>query len=111
MTLIGGRGSAATSGDSFARPRSWQTAQNVADRLEPTRNRATDLMHAQSQAPHVHHEIITNRENDRVMFVRTGDGDVTGVFNTDGWIDACWTPDVLARRQGPLPLQPNMRAS
>lgn len=33
-------------------------------------------------------EIINNRENDRVMFVRTGSGDVTGVFNTDGWINA-----------------------
>ena len=33
-------------------------------------------------------EIITNRENDRVMFVRTGHGDVTGVFHTDGWINA-----------------------
>lgn len=33
-------------------------------------------------------EIITNRENDRVMFIRTAVGNVTGVFNTDGWIDA-----------------------
>lgn len=33
-------------------------------------------------------EIIGNREHDRVMFIRTGDGEVTGVFNTDGWIDS-----------------------
>ena len=33
-------------------------------------------------------EIISNREHDRVMFIRTGDGAVTGVFNTDGWIDS-----------------------
>lgn len=42
-------------------------------------------------------EIIGNRENDRVMFIRTGEGDVTGVFNTDGWIDANdHTPDSIA---------------
>ena len=33
-------------------------------------------------------EIISNREHDRIMFVRTGDGDVTGVFDSDGYIDA-----------------------
>ncbi|WP_218932807.1 TIR domain-containing protein [Roseimaritima multifibrata] len=33
-------------------------------------------------------EIIANRENDRVMFIKTGDGDVSGVFATDGWIEA-----------------------
>lgn len=33
-------------------------------------------------------EIIANRQNDRVMFIRTGDGDVSGVFDTDGWINA-----------------------
>ena len=33
-------------------------------------------------------EIIANRQNDRVMFIRTGDGTVSGVFDTDGWINA-----------------------
>ncbi len=33
-------------------------------------------------------DIISNREHDRIMFVRTGDGDVTGVFESDGWVDA-----------------------
>lgn len=33
-------------------------------------------------------EIIFNRENSRVMFVRTDDGTVDGVFKTDGYIDA-----------------------
>ena len=33
-------------------------------------------------------EIIAQRENDRVMFIRTGEGDVQGVFDTDGWINS-----------------------
>jgi hypothetical protein len=33
-------------------------------------------------------EIILTRENSRVMFVRTDDGTVEGVFKTDGYIDA-----------------------
>ena len=33
-------------------------------------------------------EIIFARENDRVMFVRTDDGSVEGVFKTDGYVDA-----------------------
>lgn len=42
-------------------------------------------------------EIIANRENERVMFIRTGEGDVTGVFDTDGWIDAnVYSPDTIA---------------
>lgn len=32
--------------------------------------------------------IIAERKNDRIMFVRTDDGAVDGVFNTDGYIDA-----------------------
>jgi len=42
-------------------------------------------------------EIIANRENDRVMFIRTGDGPVAGVFDTDGRIDAnSHSPDNIA---------------
>jgi hypothetical protein len=33
-------------------------------------------------------DIIAKSEHNRVMFIRTGDGDVKGVFNTDGWIDS-----------------------
>jgi hypothetical protein len=33
-------------------------------------------------------DIISSRENLRVMFVRTDDGDVEGVFKTDGFVDA-----------------------
>lgn len=33
-------------------------------------------------------EIIYNRENSRVMFVRVDEGDVDGVFKTDGYVDA-----------------------
>lgn len=33
-------------------------------------------------------EIIFEREHERIMFVRTGDGSVDGVFNTDGYVDA-----------------------
>ncbi len=42
-------------------------------------------------------EIICNREHDRIMFIRTGEGNVTGVFNTDGWIDLReHSPDEIA---------------
>jgi hypothetical protein len=33
-------------------------------------------------------EIIMKREHERIMFVRTDDGSVEGVFKTDGYIDA-----------------------
>lgn len=33
-------------------------------------------------------DIIANRENSRIMFVRTDDGQVEGVFATDGYVDA-----------------------
>ncbi len=33
-------------------------------------------------------EIIHSREKNRIMYVRTDDGDVEGVFKTDGYIDA-----------------------
>jgi hypothetical protein len=33
-------------------------------------------------------EIIMGRDNGRIMFVRTDDGSVDGVFNTDGYVDA-----------------------
>jgi len=33
-------------------------------------------------------EIVFSREHSRVMFVRTDDGDVEGVFKTDGYVDA-----------------------
>jgi hypothetical protein len=32
-------------------------------------------------------EIIMNKQNERVMFVRMDDGDVDGIFDTDGYID------------------------
>ena len=32
-------------------------------------------------------EIIKKREHKKVMFIRLGDGDVRGVFGTDGFID------------------------
>lgn len=42
-------------------------------------------------------DIISNKENNRVMYIRTGEGEVTGVFPTDGWIDATqYTPDNIA---------------
>jgi len=42
-------------------------------------------------------DIINNREHARVMFIRTGEGDVTGVFKTDGWIDSnAHSPDDIA---------------
>ncbi len=33
-------------------------------------------------------EIISERDHQRIMFIRTDDGDVDGVFKTDGYIDA-----------------------
>jgi len=33
-------------------------------------------------------EIIKNRDDRHIMFVRTDDGKVTGKFNTDGYVDA-----------------------
>jgi hypothetical protein len=33
-------------------------------------------------------DIIAERENNRIMFVRTDDGAVEGVFATDGYVDA-----------------------
>lgn len=59
-------------------------------------------------------EIIAARENDRVMFVRTDDGEVEGVFKTDGYVDArrydsasiakfvCQRLDVLLRSPTPI---------
>jgi hypothetical protein len=42
-------------------------------------------------------EIIFNRENSRIMFVRTDDGEVEGVFKTDGYVDARkFSPDKIA---------------
>jgi hypothetical protein len=42
-------------------------------------------------------ELIFNRESARVMFVRTDDGDVEGVFKTDGYVDARkFSPDTIA---------------
>ncbi len=42
-------------------------------------------------------EIIANRQHNRIMFIRTGDGDVTGVFESDGWIDCRqYSPDQIA---------------
>ena len=32
-------------------------------------------------------EIIMERENDKVMFIRMDEGEVKGVFKTDGYID------------------------
>ena len=43
-------------------------------------------------------EIITNRENERVMFVKMDEGIVKGVFETDGYIyGQRYTPQELAR--------------
>ena len=33
-------------------------------------------------------EIISERNHQRIMFIRTDDGDVDGVFATDGYVDA-----------------------
>ena len=42
-------------------------------------------------------EIIFARENSRVMYIRTGDGEVEGVSKTDGYIDAGkFTPSQIA---------------
>ncbi|WP_317235802.1 TIR domain-containing protein [Niabella hibiscisoli] len=42
-------------------------------------------------------EIIMERENNRVMFIRTDDGAVDGVFKTDGYVDARkFSPDKIA---------------
>jgi hypothetical protein len=42
-------------------------------------------------------EIMLNRQNERVMFVRTDDGEVAGVFKTDGYVDARkYKPDEIA---------------
>lgn len=43
-------------------------------------------------------DIIAKREHNRIMFVRTDDGAVEGVFATDGYVDAeRHAPDALAR--------------
>ena len=43
-------------------------------------------------------DIIAAREHNRIMFVRTDDGAVEGVFATDGYVDARrFAPEVLAR--------------
>lgn len=43
-------------------------------------------------------DIIATRDHNRIMFVRTDDGAVEGVFATDGYVDARrFTPEVLAR--------------
>lgn len=43
-------------------------------------------------------DIIATRDHNRIMFVRTDDGVVEGVFATDGYVDARrFTPEVLAR--------------
>jgi hypothetical protein len=42
-------------------------------------------------------DIIATREHNRIMFVRTDDGAVEGVFATDGYVDARhFAPEVLA---------------
>lgn len=42
-------------------------------------------------------EVIFNREHDRVMFIKTDDGEVNGVLATDGYIDArIYTSDEVA---------------
>ncbi len=42
-------------------------------------------------------EIIKKRENDRVMLIRMDDGQVEGVFETDGYVDARkFTPEEIA---------------
>ncbi|WP_448635438.1 TIR domain-containing protein [Pedobacter panaciterrae] len=43
-------------------------------------------------------EIIFTRDNNRIMFVKTDDGEVSGVFKTDGYIDARkFTPSEIAK--------------
>lgn len=43
-------------------------------------------------------EIIMERGYDRIMFIRLNDGEVEGVFKTDGYIDAKrFSPDDIAR--------------
>jgi hypothetical protein len=43
-------------------------------------------------------DIILERGYDRIMFVRTDDGEVDGVFKTDGYIDARrFSPSDIAR--------------
>jgi hypothetical protein len=43
-------------------------------------------------------EIIMERDNTRIMFVRTDDGTVDGVFKTDGYVDAWrFTPAQIAQ--------------
>lgn len=46
-------------------------------------------------------DIIAERENNRIMFVRTDDGAVEGVFATDGYVDA--------RRHGAATLARNIQ--
>ena len=42
-------------------------------------------------------ELISRRDNKRVMYIRTDDGDVAGVFRTDGYVDARkFTPQQIA---------------
>lgn len=42
-------------------------------------------------------EIIMERDHKRIMFIRTDDGSVDGVFKTDGYVDArCFSPADLA---------------
>jgi len=42
-------------------------------------------------------QVIFAREDSRVMFVRTDDGEVEGVFKTDGYVDARrFGPDRIA---------------
>ena len=42
-------------------------------------------------------EIILERDHKRIMFIRTDDGDVDGVFKTDGYLDAHkYTPADIA---------------
>ncbi len=43
-------------------------------------------------------DIIATRDHNRIMFVRTDDGDVDGVFATDGYVDSRrFSPEELAR--------------
>lgn len=43
-------------------------------------------------------DIIATRDHNRIMFVRTDDGAVEGVFATDGYVDARhFAPDAIAR--------------
>lgn len=42
-------------------------------------------------------DIIAEREHQRIMFIRTDDGAVEGVFDTDGYVDArIFTPEQIA---------------